>query len=165
MWPSNKNFRRWSPVAGNAALPAQPFHPKAPDLSASVPLPVGNTLNEFLNAINKPDAFKLTQAELENNVRNAYGDRAAKILEVYQAGYPNANNFQLWSVIGAISVRSMSLEQARPKAAVHAAAVYRCRFDLADSGSRWPSDGIPLLGTGFCLRQHDPVSKHDRRWT
>jgi para-nitrobenzyl esterase len=118
-----------SPVTGNAALPAQPFDPKAPEMSASVPLLVGNTLNEFINGINKPDAFKLSQDELQTNVRNAYGDRATRILEVYRASFPNANNFQLWSVIGATSVRSMSLEQARRKTALHAAAAYCYRFD------------------------------------
>jgi para-nitrobenzyl esterase len=60
-------------LTGNAALPAQPFDPKAPEMSASVPLLVGNTLNEFINGINKPDAFKLSQDELQTNVRNAYG--------------------------------------------------------------------------------------------
>jgi para-nitrobenzyl esterase len=98
-------------------------------MSASVPLLVGNTLNEFINGINKPDAFKMTPDELQTNVRNAYGDRAAKILEVYRASYSNANNFQLWSVIGATSVRSMALEQARRKAALQAAPVYCYRFD------------------------------------
>jgi para-nitrobenzyl esterase len=121
--------RGWSPVAGTSALPAQPFDPKAPQMSASVPLLVGNTLNEFINGINKPDAFKMTPDELQTNVRNAYGDQAAKILEVYRASYSNANNFQLWSVIGATLVRSMALEQARRKAALNAAPVYSYRFD------------------------------------
>lgn len=121
--------RGWSPVAGNAAVPAQPFDPKAPDMSASVPLLVGNTLNEFINGINKPDAFKMTQEELETNVRNAYKDKTDKILEVYRAGFSNANNFQLSSVIGASSVRTMSLEQARRKVALQKAPVYCYRFD------------------------------------
>ncbi len=121
--------RGWAPVAGNAALPAQPFDPKAPEMSASVPLLVGNTLNEFINGINKPDAFKMTSDELQTNMRNTYADRASKILEVFRASYANANHFQLWSVIGASSVRSMSLEQARRKAAQQSAPVYCYRFD------------------------------------
>ena len=121
--------RGWSPVAGNAALPDQPFDPKAPNISATVPMLVGNTLNEFINGINKPDAFKMTQDELENNVRKAYGDKTARILEVFGSGYANANNFQLWSVIGASSVRGMSVEQSRRKAALQAAPVYCYRFD------------------------------------
>ena len=121
--------RGWGPVAGNAAMPSQPFDPKAPEISASVPLLVGNTLNEFINGINKPDAFKMSPDELQANVQKAYGDQAPKILEVYRASYPNANNFQLWSVIGATSVRSMALEQARRKAALGAAPAYCYRFD------------------------------------
>jgi para-nitrobenzyl esterase len=98
-------------------------------MSASVPLLVGNTLNEFINGINKPDAFKMTPDELQANVRKAYGEKADRIIEVYRASYSNANYFQLWSVIGATSVRSMCLEQARRKAALQAAPSYCYRFD------------------------------------
>ena len=129
------DFRRlgrnlgWSPVAGNAALPTQPFDPTAPEMSASVPMIVGNTLNEFVNGINKPDAFKMTAQELDSNVGNLYKDRAHDVITTFRQSFPNANNFQLWSVIATGGVRATALEQVRRKTAQHAAPAYSYRFD------------------------------------
>jgi para-nitrobenzyl esterase len=119
----------WTPVVGNAALPHQPFDPGAPEISASVPMIVGNTLNEFINGINKPDAFKMTQEQLETNVRNIHKDKTDAVLQAFRANLPNANPFQLWSAIGASSVRTNALEQVRRKTAQHAAPAYCYRFD------------------------------------
>jgi len=119
----------WSPVAGNAALPNQPFDPGAPGITATVPMIVGNTLNEFINAINKPDAFQMTQGELEENVKKLWKDNSGAVISTFRASFPNANNFQLWSVIGTSTVRSSALEQCSRKAALKAAPAYCYRFD------------------------------------
>ena len=119
----------WTPVAGNDALPDQPFNPAAPQMSASVPLLVGNTLNEFINGINKPNAFQMTEDELQKNVSNFFKDKSNVALQTFRAAYPGANNFQLWSVMGASTVRTATLTQARRKAALNAAPVYCYRFD------------------------------------
>jgi len=129
------DFRRvgrmlgWSPVAGNAALPSQPFDPVAPEMSASVPMIVGNTINEFVNGINKPDAFKMTQEELQTNVMNIYKEKAGDVIATFRKSLPNANNFQLWSAIATGGVRATTLEQVRRKTAQHAAPAYCYRFD------------------------------------
>jgi para-nitrobenzyl esterase len=117
------------PVAGNAALPETPFDPKAPEISASVPMIVGNTINEFINAMDRPNAFKMTPEELATNVRSLYNDRTDLVISTFRKSFPNANNFQLWSVIGASSVRAMSLQQVRRKTALKAAPAYCYRFD------------------------------------
>jgi para-nitrobenzyl esterase len=119
----------WTPVAGNDALPDQPFNPTAPQMSASVPLLVGNTLNEFINGINKPNAFQMTEDELQKNASNFFKDKSSVALQAFRAAYPGANNFQLWSVMGASTVRTATLTQARRKAALNAAPVYCYRFD------------------------------------
>jgi para-nitrobenzyl esterase len=119
----------WTPVAGNDALPDQPFNPAAPQMSASVPLLVGNTLNEFINGVNKPNAFQMTEDELQKNVSNFFKDKSNVALQTFRAAYPGANNFQLWSVMGASTVRTATLTQARRKAALNAAPVYCYRFD------------------------------------
>jgi len=119
----------WMPVAGNAALPDSPFDPKAPEISASVPMIVGTNLNEFITATNKPDAFAMTAAELESTVRKIYQDKAGDIIRIFRKSFPNANNFQIWSVIGTSSVRGMALEQVRRKVAQKGAPAYSYRFD------------------------------------
>jgi para-nitrobenzyl esterase len=119
----------WAPVAGNAVLPQQPFDPKAPEISATVPLLVGNTLNEFINGINEPDAFSMTEAELQTNVKSVWKEQSRDTIESFRRSYPGANYFQLWSVIAASPVRTMSLVQARRKAAQNSAPAYCYRFD------------------------------------
>jgi para-nitrobenzyl esterase len=141
-------LKGWAPVAGNAALPEQPFKPKAPEVSASVPLIVGCTLNEFINGVDKPDCFKMTAEELEAKVRNVWpGSKADSVLAAYRINLPGANHFELWSVIGSNSVRAMTLEQCRLKAEQKAAPAYCYRFD-------WHTpvlDGRPLAQHGADL--------------
>lgn len=141
-------LKGWAPVAGNAALPEQPFKPKAPEVSASVPLIVGCTLNEFINGVDKPDCFKMTAEEVEAKVRKLWlGSKADAVLAAYRKNLPGAGNFELWSVIGSNSVRAMVLEQCRLKAEQKAAPAYCYRFD-------WHTpvlDGRPLAQHGADL--------------
>jgi para-nitrobenzyl esterase len=123
------NSLGFSPVAGNATLPNPPFNPSAPKISASVPMIVGNTLNEFITATGRPHAFGMTVEDLESNVKKVWPDKAGEVIRVFRKGFPNANNFQLWSVIGTSSVRTTSLEQVRRKAALKSAPAYLYRFD------------------------------------
>jgi para-nitrobenzyl esterase len=137
-------FKGWAPVAGNAALPEQPFNPKAPEVSATVPMIVGTTLNEFINGVDNPDCFKMTEEELRAKVRNVWPDRVDAIVAAYRKNLPGANSFQLWSVIGASSPRSMSIEQCRLKAEQKAAPAFCFRFD-------WQTpilDGRPMAQHG-----------------
>jgi para-nitrobenzyl esterase len=140
-------LQSWAPVAGNAAIPDQPFNPRSPECSANVPLIVCTTLNEFTNGVDNPDCFKMTQDELKVKVAAAWPDRVDKILQAYRNKFPGANNFELWSVIAANSPRAMSIQQARLKAEQKAAPAYCCRFD-------WQSpvlDGRPMAQHGMDL--------------
>jgi para-nitrobenzyl esterase len=119
----------WSPVAGPESLPQQPFDPQAPAMSAAIPLLVGNTLNEFVNGINRPDAFQMTDAEMRSNVKKIWADKTDRLVDVFRKAYPHANNFQLWSAIAASPVRAATLEQVRRKAAQHSGPAYCYRFD------------------------------------
>jgi para-nitrobenzyl esterase len=130
----------WAPVAGNASMPEQPFVSKAPDISADVPLIVGGTLNEFVNGIDQPDCFKMTEEELKAKVRKAWPDKSDAIVQAYRNNLPGANNFQLWSVIAASSGRAMVLQEARFKSEQKAAPAFCFRFDW-----QMPAlDGRPL---------------------
>ncbi len=129
------DFRRiagrlgWSPVAGNESLPQQPFDPQAPAQSAAIPLMVGNTLNEFVNGINRPDAFQMTEAELHSNVQKIWADKSDRLVQAFRSAYPHANFFQLWAAIAASPVRAATLEQVRRKTAQHSGPAYCYRFD------------------------------------
>lgn len=118
----------WYPVMDGRVVAQHPFDPQASPLSASVPLLAGSTLNEFTTGINRPDAFSMTQAELEKRAADSFQDRAAKVIASYRQLYPNANPFQLWSVIATSGVRRGVTEQCSRKAAQNAAPAYCYQF-------------------------------------
>jgi len=124
------DFRRvaralgWGPVVDGTIIPSQIWDPQAPALSADVPLLVGSVLNEFVNGIDHPDAFSMTEQQLAKQVGERYGDRAKEIIDTFRQESPKARPFELYSVIMASSVRSTAVKQAGLKAAQGKAPAY-----------------------------------------
>jgi para-nitrobenzyl esterase len=124
------NFRRmadmlgFAPIVDGKILPSHPFDPQASALSADVPMIIGSTLNEFITAINHPEYEQMTEAELEQRVRGMYGERTPKVIEAFRQRSPNAAVFDVWSHIGASSVRQAAIKQAIAKAALGKAPAY-----------------------------------------
>ena len=118
----------WYPVMDGSIIAQHPFDPQASPLSASVPMIVGCTLNEFTTGIGRPDAFDMTQAELEKHVTESFPDKASQVIASYKQLYPNANPFQLWSVIATSGVRRNVIEQCTRKAEQSAAPAYCYQF-------------------------------------
>ena len=118
----------WYPVMDGRLVAQHPFEPQASPLSAPVPLLAGSTLNEFTTGINHPDAFEMTQPELEKRATEAFQDRAGEVIGSYRKLYPSANPFQLWSVIATSGVRRNVIEQCKQKAAQKAAPAYCYQF-------------------------------------
>ena len=133
--PAPKSFdgmlRRmgWMPTVDGSVLPAHPFDPIAPELSASVPLLVGTNQNEFVNGVDNPDAYDLTLSGLEQQLASQYGSRSQAVLEAFASAYPDAKPFDLLSIIATASVRQQAVDQARLKAAQNAAPAYLYLFD------------------------------------
>jgi para-nitrobenzyl esterase len=124
------NFRRladslgFGPVVDGNILPAHPFDPQAPALSADVPMIIGSTLNEFVTAINHPEYEDMTAADLENRVKAMFAEQAPEVLSAFRQRTPNASPFDLWSHIAASSVREAAIAQATAKAAQRGAPAY-----------------------------------------
>jgi para-nitrobenzyl esterase len=124
------NFRRLSdllgfaPVVDGSILPAHPFDPQAPALSAAVPMIIGSTLNEFVTAINHPEYEGMTAAELAQRVNAMFGEQAPEVLAAFSKRTPAASPFDLWSHIAASSVREAAIAQATAKAALGGAPAY-----------------------------------------
>ena len=125
------NFRHlgrqigWQPVVDGKVIPRQTWDPGAPQLSADVPLLVGNVLNEFVTAMDEPDAFSMSNEELSTKVSAAYGrDKSKEIIDAFRSGHPKANPFQLHSIISVASVREGAIKQAKLKAALGQAPAY-----------------------------------------
>ena len=124
------NFRRmadmlgFAPVLDGKIIPAHPFDPDAPAMSAEVPMIIGTTLNEFATAINHPEYELMTAAEVEGRVKDLFGDQSARILAAFRARTPEAKPFDLWSRIAASTVRESAIKQAAAKAALGKAPAY-----------------------------------------
>jgi para-nitrobenzyl esterase len=125
------NFRRlgrllgWQPVVDGKVIPQQIWDPAAPQLSANVPLLVGSVLNEFVTGMDNPTAFSMTNDELSTKIGAAYGsDKSKEIIDAFRSAHPNANPFQLFSIISVSSTRATAIKQAKLKAALGQAPAY-----------------------------------------
>jgi para-nitrobenzyl esterase len=114
----------WGPSVDGKILPNQPFDPTAPAMSAHVPLLVGTNLNEFVNAVDNPEAASFTNADLEKRVGEWFGDKSQAIIQAYRREYPKAAPFDLFSAIAVSGFRQNAFTQAARKAALGAAPAY-----------------------------------------
>lgn len=155
------NFRRigrqlgWAPVVDGKVIPVQIWEPKAPDMSAGIPLMVGTVLNEFVNGIDHPDAFSMTNEQLSERLKPVCGGREREAIDIARQLFPNSNPFQLYSIIFTSSVRGSAVKQANLKAAQAKAPAYNYWF-------QWQTpilDGRPMAfhcsELSFCFDNTD----------
>jgi para-nitrobenzyl esterase len=128
--PSGTALRRifgesgWGPTGDGRLLPQHPFYPDSPVVSASVPLITGSNLHEFVNGVDHPDADAMSETDLLWSVWRGLGGDSRAIIDAYRSEYPDANPFRLYATIAASAARHPAFEQARRKAALHAAPAY-----------------------------------------
>jgi para-nitrobenzyl esterase len=118
---SNLNF---GPVVDSKVLPALPFNPTAPEISADVPMIIGTTLNEFASGINHPEYELMTQAELDARAEAAYPGRGRQIVAAFRRRAAGAKPLDVWSRIATAPVRQAAIRQATVKAALQKAPAY-----------------------------------------
>lgn len=114
----------FGPILDGVTIPAHPFYPRASELSANIPLMVGSTLNEFTSATNHPELAAMTEAELEDRVREKFNSRADAILKVYRDTMPQSTPFARWSAISCVPNRNGAIQQCAAKAELGKAPAY-----------------------------------------
>ncbi|MGZ6016844.1 MAG: carboxylesterase/lipase family protein, partial [Phenylobacterium sp.] len=114
----------FGPVADGEVIPEPPFNPRAPAMSADVPMIIGTTLNEFTTAMNHPEFERMTEAELAARIEDIYPGRSAAVLAAFRRRTPQARPFDLWSRIASAPVRQAAIHQASAKAALNRAPAY-----------------------------------------
>lgn len=115
----------WGPVLDGKVVPAHPFDPAAPPISAHVPLLLGSCLNEFVNGVDNPEVDSLTTEELLKRVAEKHGERAQSIVAAYRKEYPKESPFGIWAAISAAQMRQNTATLAERKAAQNAAPAYQ----------------------------------------
>jgi para-nitrobenzyl esterase len=114
----------FGPVVDGGILPAAPFAPTAPAMSAEVPMIIGTTLNEFTHALNHPEYELMTDAELAERVEKSYPARGAAVVAAFRGRTPQSKPFDIWSRIATAPVREAAIRQATAKAALGKAPAY-----------------------------------------
>lgn len=123
---------RLAPVVDGRVIPADPFDPKATELSADVPLMIGSTETEvtwFANQSYDPLDDALLHAKVKQILQtdDASADR---IIGVYRKNRPKAGNLDLYLILAsdASNFRTGTDLEADRKAAQAKAAVYKYYF-------------------------------------
>jgi para-nitrobenzyl esterase len=114
----------WGPIVDGNVIPAHPFDPGAPEISASVPMLIGTCLNEMVNGTDNPEREILTNDELAKRVTARYKNNAADIIGAYRKEYPKESPFGIWAAISAAGMRQNAIAQAERKAAQGGAPAY-----------------------------------------
>ena len=127
----------FGPVADGVVLPALPFAPDAPSVSAAVPMIIGTTLNEFTTGINHPEYELMSDSELLDKVEARHPGRGRAWWPHSSGARPTSRPFDIWSRVVSAPVRHAAIEQARAKAALGPSARLPVLVYMADTHSGW----------------------------
>jgi para-nitrobenzyl esterase len=117
VWSRVADMLGWGPVVDGKLLPHHPFDPTAPAISATVPMLIGTTLNEFTTSLNHPERESMTEMELKRQLGDMYGNNPEHIIEVFRSSHPGAKPFDIFSLAMTAQVRQGAVIQAGLKAA------------------------------------------------
>jgi para-nitrobenzyl esterase len=124
-----------SPVVDGRTLPADPFYPKATEVSATVPLMTSSVEHE-VNFFPTTPRDEIEAADLLARVKQVTrsDDEAAKaVIDLYQHGRPKASNVEIYQIIASdYMFRPGVTTEAERKAEQGKAPAYMYYF-------RWPS--------------------------
>jgi para-nitrobenzyl esterase len=133
------------PVVDGASLPAHPFDPIAPPISAHKPLICGTCRDEMvLFSRDDPSAFSLDDAELRERLHDSVGDIADEAIALYRRTRPTASPSNLYfAITTANSLLRGTIVIAERQLAQHGAPVYM--YQLAyPSPEKWPWTDYPM---------------------
>ncbi len=140
--PDKPNFRS---VVDGRNLPAGPWWPDAPALSATVPMMVGTVATEMtlLTGAADPAAFTLDDAALRRRLSAwfAPGD-IDRVIATFRTTWPDATPSDLFFAVDTDeTMRQGAWRQAERKAAQHGAPVYLYEMDWRTpvEGGKWKS--------------------------
>jgi len=120
----------FSPAVDDHYLPCHPFETVAAPTAANVPLIVGCNLDEAATFLARdPRRRRLTEPELRERLKAMLGDKAEKILSVYQKTRPEATPWDLLIAIRSEGERRTAIQLAERKTAGGPAPVYMYLFN------------------------------------
>lgn len=123
----------FSPCTDNFNIPQHPFDPKAPLISAGIPMIIGSCAAEGSPSANDPSLENITLEQVKEKVkeRTAFGfggglgDNSGKVVDAYAKCFPDKKPIEIWAMIGS---RNNAVLQAERQTA-NGGAVYNYIFD------------------------------------
>ena len=123
----------FGPVVDGTIVPQHPFDQGAPDVSADIPLLIGDMKDEMASFLARDDkvSFRtLTEHEMHDRVAAVAGRHTEQVIETYRRLYPEANAAErLIAALTNSNFRIRSLVVAESKAKQAAAPVYMYSFE------------------------------------
>jgi len=116
----------WGPIVDGKNLPAHPFDPAAPAVSAQIPMMIGTVMNEFSPSMGYPELESMSEDELKRRASERYADKAQSVIDACRRVYPNVKPVEVLSLVS--SVRTNAVAQAERKAALGTASAYLYLF-------------------------------------
>ena len=120
-----------SPMVDGKAIPAHPWDPKGPALSANIPLLIGYAhTEERLYDRPTPEKLALDEAGLRERTSKRLGEDPSRVIEAFRKAHPEATPWDLWILIATDHPRgTYSRELAKRKADLGSAPVFAYRYD------------------------------------
>jgi para-nitrobenzyl esterase len=120
-----------TPMVDGKAIPANPWDPSGPALSAKIPLLIGwARTEETLYDRPTPETLALDEGGLTARAAKRLGMDPARVIETYRKAHPDASPWDLYILIATDHPRGIySRELAKRKAAQASAPAYLYRFD------------------------------------
>jgi para-nitrobenzyl esterase len=135
---------RLTPVIDGKILPEQPFDPRAPEVSANVPIIVGSTGTEttyFIGA-GDPSVFSLDEAGMRARLKRIVGESTESLIELYRRSRPGASASDIFFAITTDrQMRLPSITEAERKAAQKKAPafMYLLTWETPVEEGKWKS--------------------------
>ena len=156
----------FGPVVDGVLLSGQPFDPKAPAISGTIPVMVGDTKDEaaiFLAPDDKVWTRTLGEDELRTRVTRFAGDATDRVLAYYRARHPSANAAELLITIQTdATFRIRTQLQAERLAARGGAPVWLYSFDWETPVHGGKLKSYHALDVPFVFDTLDAVGATDR---
>jgi len=156
----------FGPVVDGTTLPGHPFDPAATDVSANIPVLVGNVKDEmaiYLAPNDKVWGRALTEDEMRAQIAPVAGPATDRVVELYRSLYPGASpSDRLISTLTDSNFRIRSLLLAERKVAQGRAPVWVYSFDWETPIFDGKLKAYHALDVAFVFNTIDAVNATDR---
>ena len=131
----------FSPTVDGKVVPQHPFHPRASDVSAEVPLMLGSTRTELTGAADAA-AFTLSEDGLRERIQALVGNATARVIDAYRKTNPGATPSDIYFLIASdhrYSAPVMKIAERRAAPGKGPAYLYYFRWETPIEGGRLKS--------------------------